>query len=173
MASTNDEIKGELEALYPGYDVAVEGIGVDISPFRIYLRNKVDGHEHVFDTADTRGAVLGRIREEVMAEVVVDTVLEPDKYEGGAFPAAEPSVPNRDYAEDFSAVYIEDDDDDFGEDFRDAVDADDVDEDSEGKQLGFTFEFYGDGDDDSKGNDDDSGPDYVGTDAVYVKDADK
>lgn len=90
MASTNDELKNELEKAYPDYDVFVEGVGAELTPFDIVLRHKVDGHEHrvrtSLDMADVYAAfnegMEGERDIEVADEGYPPVYIEDDEDEG-------------------------------------------------------------------------------------------
>lgn len=67
MANTNDTLKNYIEGSFKDYDVEVEGVGYALSPFKITLKNKVDGHEHVVYTSLTKDEVVARFNDAVKA----------------------------------------------------------------------------------------------------------
>lgn len=62
MANTNDAVKNFLEAEFKDYNVEVEGVGYALSPFKVTLKSKVDGHEHVVFTSLTKQELLDRFK---------------------------------------------------------------------------------------------------------------
>ena len=53
-ANLNDRVRNDLEAVHgKDYDVFVEGVGQEVSPTRVVMTSKKDGHKHEFKTTVT------------------------------------------------------------------------------------------------------------------------
>lgn len=62
MPNTNDALAAELEVAFPDYDAEVEGVGYGLSPFKITLKGKKDGHKHVVYTSLSKKEVFDKFK---------------------------------------------------------------------------------------------------------------
>ena len=53
-ANLNDRVRNDLDGVYgKDYEVFVEGVGQEVSPTRVVMTSKKDGHKHEFKTTVT------------------------------------------------------------------------------------------------------------------------
>lgn len=95
MANTNDDLSAYVASFFPEYDVEVEGVGAALSPFKVRMTHKHDGHIHSANTSLNRDELIERLAVDVAKHDKVPTpdLLSEDESKEEA-PIVEEHVPD-------------------------------------------------------------------------------